>query len=63
MKSENKIKSTVNDLDTEELPKSIEQWYKCATNINRHWRENKRDEERLRRRQGQRGSVVRHGSH
>ena len=50
-------------IEAEELPKSIEQWYKCATNINRHWRESKRDEERLRRRQGQRGSVVRHGSH
>jgi len=26
---------------------SIEQWYKCATNIDRHWRES-REEERMR---------------
>ena len=27
---------------------NIEQWYKCATNLDRHWRESKREEERLR---------------
>jgi len=27
---------------------SIEQWYECATNLDRHWRESKRKEERLR---------------
>jgi len=25
----------------------IEQWYKYATNLNRHWRESRREEERL----------------
>ena len=27
---------------------NIEQWYKCTTNLNRHWRESKREEKRLR---------------
>jgi len=27
---------------------SIEQWYECATNLDSHWRESKRKEERLR---------------
>jgi len=27
---------------------SIEQWYKYATNLNRYWRESKREEERIR---------------
>ena len=27
---------------------SIEQWYKYATNLDRHWRERKREEKRLR---------------
>jgi len=26
---------------------NIEQWYKCATNLDRHWRESKREKERL----------------
>jgi len=25
-------------------PTSIEQWYKYVTNLDRHWRENKREE-------------------
>ena len=25
----------------------IEQWYKYTTNLNRHWRESRREEERL----------------
>ena len=35
-------------IKTERPPNSIEQWYKCAINLDRHWRENKREEERLR---------------
>ena len=27
---------------------SIEQWYKCATNLNKYWRKSRRDKERLR---------------
>ena len=27
---------------------SIEQWYECATNLDRHWRESRREENRLR---------------
>jgi len=27
---------------------SIEQWYEHATNLDRHWRESRREEERLR---------------
>ena len=27
---------------------SIEQWYKCATNLDQYWRESKREEERIR---------------
>ena len=27
---------------------SIEQWYECTTDLDRHWRESKRKEERLR---------------
>ena len=30
------------------LSRSIEQWYKWATNLNRYWRESKREEKRLR---------------
>ena len=29
---------------------SIKQWYKCATNLNRHWRESRGENKRLRRR-------------
>ena len=35
-------------IEAERPPTSIEQWYKCATNLDRHWRESKREEERLR---------------
>jgi len=35
-------------METKRPPTSIEQWYKCATNLNRHWRESKREEKRLR---------------
>jgi len=30
-------------------PGSIEQWYERAVNLDRNWRESKRDEKRLRR--------------
>jgi len=29
-------------------PRSIEQWYKCATNLNQYWKKGKEEEERLR---------------
>ena len=35
-------------MKTERPPKSIEQWYESAANLNRHWRESRREEERLR---------------
>jgi len=35
-------------MEAERLPTSIEQWYKYATNLDRHWRESRREEERLR---------------
>ena len=35
-------------MEAERLPTSIEQWYKYTTNLDRHWRESKREEERLR---------------
>jgi len=34
-------------MEAERPPTSIEQWYECATNLDRHWRESKREEERL----------------
>jgi len=36
-------------MKTERPSTSIEQWYKCATNLNRYWRKS-REEERLRQR-------------
>jgi len=35
-------------MEVERLPTSIEQWYECTTNLNRHWRKSRREEERLR---------------
>jgi len=35
-------------MEVENLLASIDQWYKRATALNRNWRENKREEERLR---------------
>jgi len=35
-------------IEAKRLPTSIEQWYECATNLDRHWRKSKREEERLR---------------
>jgi len=37
-------------MEAERSPTSIEQWYECATNLDRHWRESRRDEKRLRER-------------
>jgi len=36
-------------IEAERPPISIEQWYEQATNLDRHWRESKRKEKRLRR--------------
>jgi len=35
-------------MKAERPPTSIEQWYECATNLDRHWRESKREEKRMR---------------
>jgi len=35
-------------IEAENLPASIEQWYKRATVLDRNWRESRREEERLR---------------
>ena len=36
-------------MEAEKPPTSIEQWYEHATNLDRHWRESKREEEKMRR--------------
>ena len=36
-------------MEAENLPASIEQWYRRATALDRNWRESKREEEKLRR--------------
>jgi len=36
-------------MEAERSSTSIEQWYEYATNLDRHWRESKREEEKLRR--------------
>ena len=40
-------------MEVENLPASIEQWYKRATALDRNWRESRRKEERLRGRKEQ----------
>jgi len=35
-------------MEAENLPSSIEQWYRRAIALDRNWRKNKREEERLR---------------
>jgi len=35
-------------MEAERLPTSIKQWYECTTNLDRHWRESRKKEERLR---------------
>jgi len=37
-------------IEAERPPTNIDQWYKHATNLNRHWRESEKEKERLRRR-------------
>ena len=34
-------------IEAEMPPTSIKQWYECATKLDRHWRESKREEERM----------------
>jgi len=40
-------------MEAERPPTSIKQWYECTTNLNRHWRESKREKEQLRGRREQ----------
>ena len=37
-------------IKTKYSPRSIEQWYERVTNLDRHWRESRREEKRLRNR-------------
>ena len=39
-------------MEAENPPASIEQWYRRATALDRNWRESRRDEERLRKKEG-----------
>jgi len=34
-------------IEAKRPPTSMEQWYKHATNLDRHWRESRREEEKL----------------
>ena len=43
-----------NLIEIERPPTSIKQWYKCATNLDRHLRESRRENKRLRRRKNNR---------
>jgi len=45
-------------MEAEMPPTSIKQWYEHATNLDRYWRESKREEERLRGQQKQEGAVT-----
>jgi len=42
-------------MEVENPPASIEQWYRRATALNRNWRESRREEERLRKRETEGG--------
>jgi len=44
-------------MEAENLPASIEQWYRRATALNRNWRESRREEERLRGKKEQGGGA------
>ena len=35
-------------IEIERLPTRIKQWYKCATNLDRYWRESRREEKQFR---------------
>jgi len=37
-------------MESKHPPRSIEQWYRRATNLNKHWRESRKEEKRLRKR-------------
>ena len=37
-------------METKRHPTSIEQWYEHATNLDKHWRENRRKKKRSRKR-------------
>ena len=43
-------------MEVEDPPFSIEQWYRRATALDRNWQESRREEERLRKKEG--GVVV-----
>jgi len=45
-------------MEAENLPASIEQWYKRATALDRNWRESRRKEERLRGRKETGGTAL-----
>jgi len=45
-------------MEAENLPASIEQWYKRAMALDRNWRESRRKEERLRGRKEMGGTVL-----
>ena len=44
-------------MEVENLPTSIEQWYRRATALNRNWRESRREEKRLRGKREQGGGA------
>ena len=39
-------------IEAENLPTSIENWYRRATVLDRNWRESRKEEERLRKKEG-----------
>ena len=45
-------------MEVENLPTSIEQWYRRATALDRNWRESRKEEERLRGRKEQGGGAL-----
>ena len=44
-------------MEAENLPASIEQWYRRAMALDRNWKESRREEERLRRKKEATGSA------
>ena len=45
-------------METERPPTSIEQWYEHATNLNKHWRESKREEKKIKNKREQRMTLT-----
>ena len=45
-------------METERPPTSIEQWYEHATNLNKHQRESKREEKRIKGKREQRMTLT-----